>query len=92
MEEETLVKVGASKLGNFYTNKVHLVYYIYQKQSSLQTWTDGTLFVWIGAKVKTSREAILQEVEKQMPTMGLVSKIVCTPQSFTMMCVLRVII
>jgi hypothetical protein len=77
MEKETLVQVGLGKLGHFYSNKVHLVYYVYQKQNSLYILTEGMLYVWIGAKVTTSREAILEEVEKQASTMKLVPKIVC---------------
>lgn len=78
MEEETLVKVGANKLGHFYTDRVHLVYYVYQKHSSLYTWMEGMLYVWIGAKVKTGRETVIQEVSKQMAAMGVLQQIVCT--------------
>lgn len=83
MERDTLVKVGLSKLGHFYTNKVHLVYYLYQsshldqKQSALRILTEGMLYVWIGAQVRTSREEVLQEVQKQAAVMELPPKIVC---------------
>lgn len=76
MEGDQLERVALNKMGHFYTDKVQLVYYAYKKQSTLYTRTEGMLYVWIGAKVKTDREKIVQEALKLTETIGIPQKIV----------------
>ncbi len=77
MEEGLLQRVAANKLGHFYTDRVHVVCYEYQKQSSLRTWTEGMLYVWVGAQVKADREEIVKEVLKETALIGIPESTVC---------------
>lgn len=76
MENEELQKVPMNQIGVFYSNKVHLVYYTYQKQSSLYTWMEGMVYVWVGANVKTDKEKLLKEVRQKMSSIGTIQNVV----------------
>lgn len=77
MEENQLEKVPLNKMGHFYSDKVHVVNYIYQKQSSLYTRMEGMVYVWIGTKVKANREDIVKRVLEEMPSVGGLPNMVC---------------
>lgn len=64
-------------MGHFYSTDVFVIQYIYQKQSSLYTWMEGMVFVWIGSAVKSDREAIVKEVTKKKGSDGLIPNMVC---------------
>lgn len=64
-------------MGHFYSDKVHVVNYIYQKQSSLYTRMEGMVYVWIGTKVKANREDIVKRVLEEMPSVGGLPNMVC---------------
>ena len=71
LEEKQLTKIPANKIGHFYSDKVHIVYYEYEKQVSLHTRKEGVVYVWVGSKVSTSGEKVVLEVLEQLPTVNV---------------------
>lgn len=76
LEEKQLTKVPQNKIGHFYSDKVHVVHYEYEKQVSLHTRKEGMVYIWMGAKVKTSREKVTEQVLKQLSSVGADSEMV----------------
>ena len=63
-------------MGHFYSSKVHVVLYAYEKQVSLHTHKEGMVFVWIGSKVKTGEEKVTEQVLEQLSSVGVDTKMV----------------
>ena len=63
-------------MGHFYSGKVHVVRYEYEKQVSVNTRKESMVYVWIGAKVDDSREEVVGRVLKQLPVVGTDSEMV----------------
>ena len=76
MKNNDLENTPAYKMGHFYSNSVHVVQYIYQKQSSLYVWMEGMVYVWIGSEVKGTKEAMVREVLEKYASAGSVPNLV----------------
>ncbi len=75
-EDTDLHRISSSSIGHFYTGKVHVVWYMYQKQSSLYTWMEGMVYVWIGAKVKGGIEEAVKMVQEKLQSIGAMPNMV----------------
>lgn len=75
-EDKQLCKVPQNKTGHFFSSKVHVVLYEYEKQVSLHTHKEGMVYIWIGSKVKAGEEKVTEEVLKQLSSVGVDAKMV----------------
>ncbi len=65
--DEKLVATGMSDMGRFCSDQVHVVHYTYPRQSSLYTWMEGVVYIWLGVKVQGSRDQVLRDVGEKLP-------------------------
>ena len=66
-----------SKANHFYSGSVHVVKYIYSRSSSLYSWMEGVVYVWIGEEVKEDKEVIYKDVLEKLAALGTVRDMVC---------------
>ncbi len=66
-----------SKANHFYSGSVHVVKYLYSKSSSLYSWMEGVVYVWIGEEVNEDKEVIVKDVQEKLTAIGTVRDVVC---------------
>ena len=61
----------------FDSSHVYLVEHSEHKQGSLYTWSEGAIYIWVGAEVKERKKTLLSALEKTR-TIETSSKMVTT--------------
>ncbi len=65
------------EVDTFDSSYVYLVEHTEHKQSSLYTWFEGAIYIWVGTEVEERKNALLSALEKAR-TIGTSSKAVRT--------------
>lgn len=66
LEEGRLTSVGVVDLGWFNSSGVYVIQYSYLKQSSLYTWMEGAIYVWVGEEVIGDRRVLINQALNKM--------------------------
>ena len=68
-------QLAPDEVDTFDSSHIYLVEHTEHKQSSLYTWFEGTVYIWVGTEVAERKNTLLSAVEKAR-TLGTSSKTV----------------
>jgi hypothetical protein len=75
LEDQKLKQLTPDEVDTFDSSHVYLVEHSEHKQSSLYTWFEGAIYIWVGIAVEERKNALLSVLEKA-GTIGTSSKTV----------------
>ena len=76
LENQKLKQLAPDEVDTFDSSCIYLVEHAEHGQSSLYSWSEGTLYIWVGAKVEERKNAVFVALGKAR-SIGTSSKMVC---------------
>ena len=75
-------EIPLDRIGHFDSDRIYLIQYNYRKQSSLYTWLECVLYVWVGQD-EGGGERSLQEAIASTASIGPIKQVVSIIQRFS---------